>query len=191
MTIKMIVAVDRGNAIGWCSGDLPWKIPADMKRFKELTTGGTVVMGWNTFMSLKRPNGLPNRRNIVMTRKPYSEIRGKTGDQIDIWSSLDFLTESQRFLGTPPPGAIPDYWLIGGANVYDQAIKAKCVDEIYLTLVDTNSGGDVTLPFDLAAWKLFILQQDKNGVQWFLDSMSDPQHTDDGLTFTFLTLKRF
>ena len=187
--IKMIIAVDRGNAIGWRSGALPWKLPADMKRFKELTTGGTVVMGWNTYVSLQRPNGLPNRRNIVMTRKPYSEIRGKSGDQIDIWSSIDFLTESQKCLGCDP-AKLPDYWLIGGANVYDQAIKARCVDEIYLTLVDANSGGDVTLPFDLAAWKLFVLQQDRIGVKWILDSMSDPQRTDDGTHFTFITLKK-
>lgn len=187
--IRMIVATDRGNAIGWRNGTLPWKLPADMKRFKELTTGGTVVMGWNTYESLKRPNGLPNRRNIVMTRKPYSEIRGKTGDQIDIWSSLDFLTESQKGLGVDP-SKFPDYWLIGGANVYDQAIKAKCVDEIYLTLVHTNSGADVTLPFDLAAWKLFVLQQAKDGVQWLIDEISDAQRADDGTTFTFITLKK-
>ena len=187
--IRMIVAVDRGNAIGWRNGDLPWRIPADMKRFKELTTGGTVVMGWNTFESLKRPNGLPNRKNIVLTRKPYSEIRGRTGDQIDIWSSINFLTESQRCLGCDP-SALPDYWLIGGANVYDQAIRAMIVDEIYLTIVDVASGGDVKLPFDLAAWKLFILQQAKVGVPWSIEGISDPQRSDDGLAFTFLTLKK-
>ena len=65
MTVKMILAVDEGNAIGWDDGSLPWKIPADMKRFKELTTGHDVLMGWKTFISLRRPHGLPNRTNAV------------------------------------------------------------------------------------------------------------------------------
>jgi dihydrofolate reductase len=184
--LKMIVAVDRGNAIGWKDGRLPWKIPGDMARFKELTTGGTVVMGWNTFESLGRPNGLPNRRNIVMTRKPYGEIRGKSGDKIDIISSFDWVQASQACLGR----TAPDVWLIGGANVYAQALELKMVDEIYLTLVDENSGGDVILPFDLSAWKLFVLQQAKIGVKWYLTEMSDRQQTDDGIHFTFITLKR-
>lgn len=184
--IRMIVAADRNNAIGWDTGHLPWKIPADMKRFKELTTGGTVVMGWNTFESLKRPNGLPNRKNIVLTRKPYSEIRGKSGDNIDIISSFDWIVAHQACLGCTPP----DLWLIGGANVYAQAIEKKLVDEIYLTIVDTTSRANVVLPFDLVSWKLFVLRQAKVGVEWYLDSISDPQCTEDGTFFTFVTLKR-
>lgn len=157
MTIKMIIAVDQGNSIGWSDGRLPWKIPPDMQRFKDLTTGHIVMMGRTTYQSLKRPDGLPNRRNVVLTRRPYSEVRGQFGN-VDIISSLDWINgESQR-------GKV--IWIIGGAQVYAEAIEKKIVDEIYLTQVHTLSGGDVILPIDLFSWKLFVLRERARGVNW-------------------------
>lgn len=185
--IRMIVAADRGNSIGWQDGRLPWKLPADMKRFKELTSDSPVVMGWNTFVSLNRPDGLPNRRNIVLTRKPFEESKHLHGTKIDIWPTFDVLTESQKGLGI---SSFRDYWLIGGAKIYEQAINAKCVDEIYLTAVDDNSEADVKLSFDLINWKHFILQQQKIGVQWILEYISDLNTSPDGINFTFITLRK-
>lgn len=156
--IKMIVAVDRGNAIGWADGRLPWKLPNDMKRFKELTTGHTVVMGFNTFKSLGRLNGLPNRKNIVLTRKNPLEARGLLGNDIDIISSLDYV---ERVAKTEQ-----DLWIIGGASVYAEALERDMVDEIYITLVDDNSGGDVTLTADFAHWKHWLLTEEKAGRLW-------------------------
>lgn len=187
--IRMILAVDRGNAIGWKNGDLPWKIPADMKRFKELTTGSTVVMGFNTFKSLGRPAGLPNRKNIVLTRKIWSECREHidTNANIDVISSLDWLTRPVQEAGVVRARfAANDCWIIGGAAVYAEAIDKQIVDEIYLTLVDANSGADVTLKHDFSSWKLFVLQQQKIGVYWDLESIETPA-SDPAITFIKLT----
>lgn len=156
--IKMMLAVDQGNAIGWSDGRLPWKIPYDMKRFKELTTGNIVVMGFKTFQSLNRLNGLPDRQNIVLTHKPYSEVRDQIGLDVDVIGSLDYIKRGSVDLR--------DTFIIGGASVYAQALEAQMVDELHVTIVHANSGADVTLPFELVAWKLFILQQRALGVNW-------------------------
>ena len=183
MTVKMILAADRANAIGWQDGRLPWKISADMKRFKELTTGCDVIMGRKTFESLGRPAGLPNRHNTVVTKN----VEGYHDDVFATNSFEKFVrayyTHSEHFETT-------DLWIIGGATIYDQAIDLQLVDEIYLTIVDDNSGADVQLQHDLVNWKLFILHQQKIGVEWILDYMSAPEKTDTGLSYTFLTLKK-
>lgn len=165
MTIKLIVAVDQGNAIGWSDGRLPWKLPVDMKRFKELTSGQTVVMGRSTYLSLGRPDGLPNRHNVVLTRRPYSEVRSQFGN-VDIISSFDWIhKDAQR-------GKV--IWICGGAQVYTEALESQIVDELFVTLVHENSGADVTLPYDFYSWKLFLLRQRKLGVNWHLDSVEEP-----------------
>lgn len=170
--IKMIVAVDQGNAIGWADGRLPWKIPYDMKRFKEKTTGHTVVMGRTTYQSLNMPDGLPNRKNVVLTRRPYSEVRGQFGN-VDIISSLDYvdLIVKQESQGTERDSVV---WIIGGASVYAEALERQMVDELHVTLVHTNSGADVKLPFELVAWKLFVLHQQKVGVYWHMVDQERP-----------------
>ena len=168
--IKMIVAVDNGNAIGWSDGRLPWQLPEDMKRFKELTTGDTVVMGSKTFKSLGRSTGLPNRKNVVLTKHPEGY-----DPSIKTVSSLDYV-ELERGLGTQ--------WIIGGASVYAEALERKMVDELYVTLVHTNSGADVTLPFDLRAWKLYLIRERNRGVIWDLIEMTPSFDT------TFLTFRK-
>lgn len=173
----MIVAVERGGGIGWADGRLPWKLPADMKRFKTMTTGQRVVMGFNTFKSLCRPTGLPNRHNIVLSR------RFSLGLEVDTSSSLEWVVKSHLL---DPAGM--DLWIIGGSSVYFRAIASKVVDEIHLTVVDTDSGCDVVLPFELAAWKLFVLQQAKHGVNW---TASEPQHVREGdIDTTYIVLSK-
>lgn len=149
--IKLVLAVDRQNAIGWSDGKLPWHLPEDLKRFKNLTTGGTVLMGFNTYKSLNRVNGLPNRENYVLTKKPFSELIGQTGPDIKIISGLGFC---EQFYQNPSK----DIWIIGGAFVYDQIIDKGWADEIHLTIVDTVSGADVAVKHDFATWKRFLLQ---------------------------------
>ena len=175
--MKLIVAVDRGNAIGWADGRLPWRLPNDMKRFKELTTGGTVVMGFNTFASLKRIDGLPNRRNIVLTRKNPLEARGLFGDKIEVVSSLDWVKRS-----------VPDAWIIGGASVYTEALSKEYVDELYITLVDANSGGDVRLVSDFTAWKLWTIREAAAGRHWVVDKTM-PERDGDFFT-SYLTARK-
>jgi dihydrofolate reductase len=205
MTVKMIVAVDRGNAIGWQDGRLPWKLSHDMKRFKALTTGGTVVMGRTTYQSLGRPDGLPNRKNYVLTRRPYSEVRGQFGE-VDIISSLDTVVRNRCSMGVGcdeygvcyatarnEPDRCPksdDLWIIGGASVYAEALEKNMVDELYLTLVHTTSGADVTLKDDLSAWKLWVLREQKAGRFWVLTEHEDTPPNGETPATTYITLKK-
>ncbi len=104
MAIIGIVAVDRAGAIGK-GGTLPWHYPADLRFFKEQTTGNACVMGYRTWGSLKRP--LPNRLNVVMTR------RAEVGPR----ESVVWLRDAQSVL------SLYDYlkcdlYVIGGAQVF-------------------------------------------------------------------------
>ena len=182
--MKLIVATDRANAIGWSDGRLAYTgLKKDMARFKALTTGGVVVMGFNTFASLKRPNGLPNRHNIVLTRKNPMEARGLFGDEVDVISNLDYVER----LGAQKAPEL-DIWIIGGASVYNEALDRKIVDEMHITLVHSTSEADVTIKHDLAAWKRFILTQARDGIQWRADPLS--REWDGDVQTSYLILKR-
>lgn len=183
--IKLIIAVDHGNAIGWSDGDLAYRdLKLDMRRFKELTTGGTVIMGFNTFASLKRPTGLPNRKNIVLTRKPYREAREffSASSDIDIISSLDYV----RDLVKRQPER--DLWIIGGKSVYEEALKMGIVDEIYMTLIHADCEADVRLDIDLAAWKLYVIREREHGIFW--EPIVISTQLDGGLHTTYIHLAK-
>jgi dihydrofolate reductase len=189
----MIVACDQGNAIGHSDGRLPWHIKEDLARFKALTTGSTVVMGHNTYVSLNRPKGLPNRRNVVLSRKPYSEIRSEIDFDVEVISSLDWVLQHNEAAKRTVAGTDrepSDIWIIGGASVYGEAIARRIVDEIHMTLVYTTSSAEVRLPFDLAAWKKFILEQRKLGVNWEREYVCEPE-TESGQRIAFMTFKRY
>lgn len=173
--IKAILAIDESNAIGWSDGRLPWQIPIDMKRFKELTTGHTILMGFNTFKSLNRPQGLPNRKNLVLTRKPWAEARDFIKGDVDVISSLNWVTQSIEKDGvTTTRFANEDLWIIGGSQVYAEAIEHNIIDELHITLVHENSGADVKLKDELYYWKLFMIRQRTKGINWALESFWCP-----------------
>jgi dihydrofolate reductase len=177
--IKLIVAVDQGGAIGWSDGRLAVPgLKLDMQRFKELTTGGTVVMGFNTWKSLNRPKGLPNRKNIVLTRKSWSESRPffAPDADIDIISNLDYV-ELKRDSAKPQ-------WIIGGASVYEEALSRNMVDEMFVTLVHVDSKADVCLTTDIVAWKRFVLTQRKLGINWEVEPLS--RQWDGGVETSYL-----
>jgi dihydrofolate reductase len=182
--IRAILAVDQGNAIGWSDGRLPWTIPSDLKRFKELTFCGTVVMGRKTFESLERPDGLPGRKNIVLSSGVID-----AGPAVSTIKSLNYVQASQECLGCTP-GDLPDLWIIGGAQVYAQALERHLIDELYITLVQCNSGADVKLPFELYSWKFFILAQRKRGVLWDVQIQDGDRPTADNPGTTYVTLKK-
>ncbi len=101
---------------------LPWHLPEDLKRFREITAGWTVVMGKNTYFSLpEKFRPLPNRRNIVISRE---KIEG-----IETFSNID------SFLDTMIHEWVGEVCLIGGATLYDQFFEKSLVDEVELTLV--------------------------------------------------------
>ena len=123
-----IVAVDRNGAIGK-GGKLPWHYSADMKFFKETTTGNAVVMGRKTWLSLKNP--LPNRLNIVLSRQ--SEI--EPHDSVLVLRDIESVLSMARDLKT-------DLYVIGGEQVYRSFlpyIEKWIVTEVPLTIEDADA----------------------------------------------------
>lgn len=171
--IKMILAVDEGNAIGWADGRLAYPgLKKDMQRFRVLTTGHHVVMGFNTFKSLDRFAGLPQRINHVITKKSGQELKQHVDVNVMCWSSLEAIAHLDK--------ANPDrnVWVIGGKWIYDQVLAGGLASEIHLTVVHADSGADVRLDTDLAAWKLFVLRQAKVGIFWDVEPLSTQQDGD-------------
>jgi dihydrofolate reductase len=118
--ISIIVAYDKNKAIGK-DNRLCWRQSADLKRFKELTTGKTVVMGRKTFESIGKP--LPNRRNIVLTRQDISI------DGVEIIKSID---EVKNIEG--------DIIIIGGGEIYKSCLILA--DKIFATEIDCEIDAD-------------------------------------------------
>ncbi len=126
--ITGIVAVDRNGAIGK-GGKLPWHYSADMKFFKETTTGNAVVMGRKTWLSLKKP--LPNRLNIVLSRT--SEIEPQ--ESLLVLQSVESVVSIARDLET-------DLYVIGGEQVYRSFlphIDKWIVTEVPMTVEDADA----------------------------------------------------
>jgi len=123
-----IVAVDKNGAIGK-GGKLPWHYSADMKFFKETTTGNAVVMGHNTWRSLKKP--LPNRLNIVLSRQ--SDIEPQ--ESLLVLRSVESVLSTSRVLET-------DLYVIGGEQVYQSFlpyIDNWIVTEVPLKIPDADA----------------------------------------------------
>ncbi len=128
--ISIIVAIAQNGAIGY-KGDLIYHLSADLRRFKELTTGNTVIMGRKTYESLPK-GALPNRRNIVLTHQ-----HGVSYPGTEVYSSLDeALSKCARD---------EKVYIMGGAQVYTQALPMA--DELEITLVnDTPALADTFFP---------------------------------------------
>ena len=129
MTISIIAAVARNRAIGRDNKLLYW-LPNDLRRFKNLTTGHTIIMGRRTFESLPK-GALPNRRNIVLSRS-QQEFPG-----CDCYASLkDALNHCKKD---------EDIYIIGGASIYKQAMPVA--DRLCLTEIDdTPTDADAFFP---------------------------------------------
>ena len=117
--ISIIAAVDRRMAIGFENKLLFW-LPNDLKRFKALTTGNTILMGRKTFESLPK-GALPNRRNIVLSSNPATECPGA-----EVFPSLEAALQSCK--------EEEHIYIIGGASIYQQALSFA--DELCLTEID-------------------------------------------------------
>lgn len=133
--ISIIAAVARNRAIGFENKLLYW-LPNDLKRFKALTTGHTIVMGRNTFDSLPK-GALPNRRNVVLSRS----VKSLPG--CEVFPSLGEALMNCK--------ADEDIYIIGGARVYKQAMAVA--DRLCLTEIDdTPKDADAFFP-DYSEWK--------------------------------------
>lgn len=133
-SVKLIYARSLGDVIG-DGMDLPWRIPGDLKRFKDLTMGGVVVMGRKTWESLpKKP--LADRINIVLTSKPE-----KDGDGVFYASNMGRVQALMR------QNSDRDVWVIGGASVYKQF--EYLATHVYETVVMSNQiEGDTHYKFN-------------------------------------------
>ncbi|MCD8188792.1 MAG: dihydrofolate reductase [Clostridiales bacterium] len=136
--LKLIAAVARDGGIGW-RGGLLFSIPEDLRRFKTLTTGKTVVMGRGTLDSLPGGRPLKGRRNLVLTRD-----RAFCRDGVEAFHSLPELLAALA--------AEDEAWVIGGAAVYEQLLP--CCGALYLTEVDAAPPADRFFPPLDEGWRL-------------------------------------
>lgn len=137
MRITLIAAVSENGVIGRGNA-LPWHLPADLRRFKRLTTGHAVVMGRKTWESIRRP--LPNRRNIVISSSAGFHPTGAT-----VVPSFDAAVEAVRDL--------TELFAIGGSRVFEAALPLS--DRLELTRVHARVPGDAFFPeLDLSEWNL-------------------------------------
>ena len=136
-SIHAIVAIDENGAIGR-QGDLLCHLPADMRHFKDITMGHSIVMGRKTFESFPR-RPLPGRQNIVITRNPGFQYPGVT-----VVHSLDEALQAAQ---------TDTAFIIGGAQVYEMALPQ--VDVLHLTLIHARwASADVFFPaLDMSQWQ--------------------------------------
>jgi len=136
--IAIVVAHARNRVIGR-AGELPWRLPGDLRRFRELTRGSTVVMGRRTYESLPaafRP--LPERRNLVLSADPSYSAAGA-----EIFPSLEAALEACE----------GECFVIGGEITYRDALP-RC-ERLYATEIDAELEGDAYFPeIDPAEWRL-------------------------------------
>jgi dihydrofolate reductase len=125
MNLIIIAALNKKRVIGR-GGKIPWHIPEDIQRFKELTMGHTVLMGRKTYESIG--NHLPGRRNVVITSQNLSGVEQyhSVGDAL-----ASLVSEEKVFV-------------IGGGEIYRQTIDKA--DELILTIVENDEEGDVSFP---------------------------------------------
>lgn len=147
----MIVAVDESRAIGK-DNRLLWHIPEDLKHFKELTAGHTIIMGENTYHSIGRP--LPNRTNIVVTLNQALALDGAW-----VVHSLDEALEVARQKESV------EIFVIGGASIYKQFLPR--IDRLYLTLVSGTHEADTFFPDYSEFTKVISEEKHDNGEYQF------------------------
>ena len=161
MRISLVAALARGGVIGR-DNSIPWRIPADLARFREITMGHPVVMGrktWDSIPARFRP--LPGRRNIVVTRN-----RKWYGDGAEPVGSLEAALELA--------GDDAEVFVIGGAQIYAAALPFA--DELLLTEIDAEFDGDTLFPeFDRAV---------------FEEVEREPHRSEDGPPFAFVRYAR-
>lgn len=160
MKLSIIAAMDDHRLIGR-QNQLPWHLPADLKHFKMLTLGKSVIMGRKTYESIGKP--LPNRNNIIISRNPKFQAAGCTVETS--------LTQALINLNTAD-----EIMIIGGASLFQEALAI--VQHMYLTFIHHQFSGDVFFP----AW---------NQDEWQEISREDHEPDDKNpYPFSFVVLER-
>lgn len=163
--ISIIAAIDEKRGLGK-DNDLLFKIPEDMRRLREITTGHPLVMGRKTFESLGRL--LPKRTHIVLTRDT-EKIKEIPYDPDAIVVNL----EDGIDVAKTSPGS-EEIFIFGGGEVFKQAIEKGLVDRLYLTIAEGDYGADIFFP----------------EYPEFTRVVSEEKREGDGYKYKFLTLER-
>ena len=159
MIVSAVVAISENHVIGK-DNKLLWYLPKDLKHFKEITSGHTVIMGRKTYDSVGKP--LPNRRNIIITRQPITIEGCEVVNSVE--AALDLVKDKH------------EVFIVGGAEIYKLAMPLT--DRIYLTIVHAEFEGDTFFPeIDERIWKEVSRQ----------DHEADEKNS---LAFSFITLER-
>ncbi|MEZ4459736.1 MAG: type 3 dihydrofolate reductase [bacterium] len=150
MKISFIAAVAENYVIGK-DGDLPWRLPSDLKWFKRNTLEKPCLMGRKTYESLGSP--LPSRRNIVLTSSHTFEAPCEIVHDLD--SALELVHDA------------PELMILGGATLYEELIDRA--DRFYLTVVHARPDGDTRFPaMDAGQWRVasreFVAADDRNPI---------------------------
>lgn len=156
--LSLIVAYSSNRVIGK-NNQMPWRLPSDLAHFKRQTSGHPIIMGRKTWESLGRP--LPNRHNIVVTRRAQGDFTGATvvGSLEDAFAAVSDQSTA---------------YVIGGAELYVQALAL--IDEVIATEIDAEIDGDTYFPELVAnAW---------------VETKREAQPEENGLNFSFVTYHR-
>lgn len=137
--LSIIVAKASNNVIGK-NNALIWHLPEDLKRFKKLTTGHTIIMGRRTFESLGKI--LPNRKHVILCNDMAMDINDERVEILDDISKLDKYIKSEE-----------ENFIIGGATIYK--LLMPYANKMYITEINKEFDGDVTFPeINMEEWKI-------------------------------------
>ena len=150
---SIIVAIGKNREIGK-GNKLLWHIPEDLKNFKEITTGKTVIMGRKTFESIGRP--LPKRKNIVLSKNGDKESFEQKG--IELYQNLENLIADYKNSGE-------EIFIIGGEQMYREFMQKGLVSRLYISYIEfSDSEADAYFPeIDYNSWKII---KEKNYDNW-------------------------
>lgn len=157
--VSLIAAVAANGVIG-SDNTLPWRLPEDLKRFKALTLGHSIIMGRRTHESIGRP--LPGRRNLIVSRNPAYRAEG-----------CETVTSLEQAIAKSGASA-DEVFVIGGAQIYAEALPLAY--RLYLTEIQRAFSGDAVFPdIDKSRWK---------------EAARERHVAPDGLAFDFVTYER-
>ena len=148
--ISLIAAIGKNNELGK-NNTLIWKLPGDMKFFRETTINHTIIMGYNTYLSIGKP--LPKRRNIVLTSKNINI------NDIVVYHNIDDLLKKEI--------SNDEVFIIGGASIYNSFYSLA--NKMYLTLIDAEEkDADTYFPnINNDEWKqTLLLENEDNGIKY-------------------------
>ncbi|OGH02661.1 MAG: hypothetical protein A2798_03420 [Candidatus Levybacteria bacterium RIFCSPHIGHO2_01_FULL_37_17] len=154
--ISIIAAIDQKRGLGK-NNQMAWKIPGELARFKEITTPHPIIMGRKTFQSIGRI--LPNRYNIVITRDKDFTINGlRNSENFVISNSLEEALEKAKSASNSE-----EIFIIGGGQIFKEALEKKMVDKLYLTLVEGDYEADTFFP-DYSNYKVISEENREAGI---------------------------